>query len=161
MIEFELFGNEYRAEKLDAFNQLDVSCYLAPIIPPLIPVFLEFARNNAAPVADEAEDVEGAAPKGRSTADLVGGMAAVMQPFADGLAKMPAEHRHFVMSTCLSVVRRKTKGNWAAVWTPQGGSMFEDMDLGVMLPLIVRVVQDSLGPFIAGLLTAQMSSPAK
>ena len=141
MIEFELQGHEYRAEKLDAFSQLDVSCYLAPIIPTLIPVFVQLAAKGK---------------KNPLSGDLKG-LATVLQPFADGLAKMPVDHRHFVLATCLGVVRRKVKDNWAAVWSTQGGSMFEDMDLGVMLPLIVRVVQDSLGPFIAGLLTAQTS----
>lgn len=38
--------------------------------------------------------------------------------------------------------------------------MFQDIDLGVMLPLVMRVITVNLGPFMQGLLTSQPSSPA-
>jgi len=137
MIEFELQGNQYRAGKLDAFAQLHVSRRIAPLIPALIPVFVRVA-------------------KGGLTKDLAG-LAEIIKPFADGLAAMDDESAEFVITTCLSVVKRQATGNnWAPVWSKSGKcSMFDDIDLGAMIPLVVRVIQDSLGPFIQGMLTSQ------
>jgi hypothetical protein len=141
MVEFELGGQTYRAGKLSAFKQFHVSRRIAPIIPTLIPVFVKIAKDGGA------------------TEDL-NGLAEVMTPFADGIANMTDETSEYVLSTCLSVIQRKHANGWASVWNVQGNScMFDDMDLGVLIQLVVRVVQDSLGPFISGLLMSQPSGP--
>lgn len=137
MTEFELQGNQYRAGKLDAFAQLHVSRRIAPLIPTLVPVFVRVMNGGL--TKDPA------------------GLAEIIKPFADGLAGMEDQAAEFVISTCLSVVKRKASGNnWAPVWNQSAKAcMFDDIDLGVMIPLTVRVIQDSLGPFIRGMLTSQ------
>lgn len=136
MIEIELADQKYRVAKLDAMRQFHVSRKLGPIVPTLVPVFLQMAREGG--VKD------------------IGASAALLQPFADALAGMSDADAEYVLATCLSVVRRKTNADtWAPVWSDKAKAcMFDDMDLGTMVQLTLEVVKDSLGPFIRGLLTS-------
>ena len=142
MMEFTIGENTYVAGKLDAFKQLHVSRRIAPIIPTLVPVFLKIMKDGGV-----GKDLSG--------------LAELLIPFADGLANMSDETSEYVISTCLSVVKRQASGgNWAPVWSQSAKScMFDDMDLGDLIQISVKVIQDSLGPFIRGLLTSQMGSP--
>jgi hypothetical protein len=80
----------------------------------------------------------------------------MLQPFADGIAGMPDETAEFILSTCLGVVQRKQGTAWFPVWNAsQNVCMFDDLDLGVMMRLAVRVITESLGPFLRGMLTGQ------
>ncbi len=143
MTEFDLAGNTYRFGKMTAFQQFHVSRRIAPIIPTLVPVFVKISQD------------------GNLLADLPG-LAEVLQPFADGLAAMSDEASEYVMSNCLSVVQRKHSNGWTAVWNSNAKvCMFDDMDLGTIIQIVVRVIQDSLGPFIQGLLTSQTSDPTQ
>lgn len=140
MNEFELNGQTYRVGKLNAFAQLNVSKRIAPIIPTLIPIFVKLMDG------------------GGLTGDL-GGLGEVLQPFADGISTMPDEASDFVISTCLSVVQRQNGTTWSPVWNKQYGAvMFEDIDLSIMINLAVRVIRDSLEPFIRGLVTSQTAA---
>lgn len=142
MTEFEISGKQYRVGKLDAFKQFHVSRRIAPIIPTLVPVFLKISKD------------------GSVTKDLAG-IAELLVPFADGIAAMSDVDSEYVIGTCLSAVQRQSMTNWTPVWSQSArAAMFEDMDLGVIMQIVLRVIQDSLGPFIQGLLTSQMSSPA-
>jgi hypothetical protein len=138
--EFELNGHEYRIGKLTALQQFHVSRKISPLIPPLIPVFMKVKKA------------------GSLTGDL-GSLTEVLQPFADGLAGMSDEASEYVIGTCLSVLKRKDpqSGHWTAVWNQSGKVfMFADLnDLSGTIPLVTRVIMDSLGPFIHGLLTRQ------
>lgn len=141
-IEFEISGQRYRAEKLDAFKQLHVSRKIAPIIPKLLPMFMKFAGN-----ADALKD------------DLAG-MAEAFEPLAQALADMPDADCEYVFNACLGVVMRNQQGNWASIWSQSAKSlMFDDIDLGVMVKIAVRVIWDSLGDFIKGLLANKAESP--
>lgn len=154
MSEFTLGEDTYRINKLNAFQQFHLSRKVAPIIPTLIPVFLKLQASAKAP-----EDVEGN-PSTPLSGDL-GAMAEIMQPFADGIASMSDEAAEFILSTCLGVVQRKQGGTWVEVWSKsQSVCMFDDIDLGVMVKLCIRVITESLGPFLGGMLTGQ-GTPAK
>ncbi|WP_264163203.1 phage tail assembly chaperone [Burkholderia sp. AU32262] len=188
--ELKLNGVRYAIGKLNAMQQFHVSRRIAPIIPPMIPVLMKFyaeleqadvareqARANAA-LAALAAGVEGAegeagseAPaaavpaaageRSRDLLSMVDAIAPVLQPFADALAGLKDEDAEYVFGTCLSVVERWQGGSWAKVWNlAHKTSMFDDIGIDVMLPLVVRVVVANLGPFISGLLTSQASSPA-
>ncbi|MDN7488477.1 hypothetical protein QZM35_12285 [Burkholderia sp. AU45274] len=182
--EVQLNGVRYAIGKLSAMQQFHVSRRIAPIIPPMIPVLMKFyaeleqadvvreqARTNAA-LAALAEDVGGGEPLGtaspateadhsRELLSLVDAIAPVLQPFADALAGLKDEDAEYVFGTCLSVVERWQGPGWAKIWSAaQKTSMFDDIGIDVMLPLVVRVVVANLGPFISGLLTSQASSPA-
>lgn len=136
-MEFTIGEKQFRAGKLDAFKQLHVSRRIAPIIPPLIPIFVKVAKDG-----DLTKDIEG--------------FAAVLEPFAEGLAGMSDADTEYVFGTCLSVVKRQVGTNWTPVWNAQANvCMFDDIDLGEMIQIVIKVVQDSLGNFINGLLTSQ------
>ncbi len=141
MLEFTIDGHEYRADKLSAFQQLHLSRRVSPLIPPLIPVFLRLSKSAGgfAALADQ--------------------MGELLGPFTEGLAGMSDEAAESIFSTCLSVVKRKQGDNWAAVWNQSAKTvMFADLnDIGAMMPIVMRVIQDSLGPFIRGLLTSQQT----
>ncbi|WP_333998202.1 phage tail assembly chaperone [Burkholderia orbicola] len=110
--------------------------------------------QGTAPPAPEAD-------RSRELLTLVDAIAPVLQPFADALAGLKDEDAEYVFGTCLSVVERWQGAGWAKVWnTAHKTSMFDDIGIDVMLPLVVRVVVANLGPFISGLLTSQASSPA-
>ncbi|OXJ20254.1 phage tail assembly chaperone [Burkholderia sp. AU6039] len=181
--EVQLNGARYAIGKLSAMQQFHVSRRIAPIIPPMIPVLMKFyaeleqadvvreqARANAALAAlegaskTEAWGTASPAPeaeRSRELLSLVDAIAPVLQPFADALAGLKDEDAEYVFGTCLSVVERWQGPGWAKVWnTAHKTSMFDDIGIDVMLPLVVRVVVANLGPFISGLLTSQASSPA-
>ncbi|NIF39547.1 hypothetical protein F3J14_01225 [Burkholderia sp. Tr-862] len=179
--EIQLNGVRYAIGKLSAMQQFHVSRRIAPIIPPMIPVLMKFyaelehadvareqARANAA-LAALAEDGEAptaelgapAAERSRELLSMVDAIAPVLQPFADALAGLKDEDAEYVFGTCLSVVERWQGQSWAKIWSAaHKTSMFDDIGIDVMLPLVVRVVVANLGPFISGLLTSQASSPA-
>lgn len=147
MIEFEINGLKFRAGKLDVFKQLHVSRKVAPVLPKLMPVFLEFAKTAKTPAT--AIDPTGTAPAGG--VDLVA-VASAMEPLAKVLAEMPDADVEYVVNTCLSVVAINQSNNWADVLAPSGVVMFDAVDMPVMLQLVAKVIQDSLGPFLSGFL---------
>lgn len=142
MTEIELNGQSYRIGKLDAFKQFHVSRKIAPMVPALIPVFIEISANS----------------------EVMGDMdrlASALMPFAEAVAGMKDDDAEYVISTCLSSVQRKTGAAWAKVWNEQANAcMFDDLDLSTMLPLVVHSIKENLGSFISGLLTAQASTEA-
>lgn len=139
--EIELGGNTYSIGKLSAMKQFHVSRRVAPIIPKLVPVFTRMKS-------------------GTSLLDDLDGLAEALQPFADGLAEMRDEDAEYVVNACMSVIQRKNEYGWTASWSAEAKRpMFDDMDLGVLLPLTVRCIVVNLGPFIQGLLTSPAGSP--
>lgn len=161
MSDFELGADTFRIGKLNAFQQFHLSRKVAPMIPTLIPVFLklkESEKSTRAYLASLSSDADSAsnpvAPKPLS-GDL-GALGEMLQPFADSIAGMPDETAEFIISTCLGVVQRKQGTTWFPVWsTTQNVCMFDDIDLGLMMKLCFRVIVDSLGPFLRGMLTGQ------
>ena len=153
MIEFEHNGQQYKAEKLPAMQQFHVSRKVGPLVPPLVPIFLEIARSGA--FGDIGTTVAGKTP----ALDL-SKLSALMQPFMDGLASMKDEDAEYVLATCLLAVRRKVGDAWQPVWNARAKlPMFDDLnDVGQLWPMAMRVLQDSLGPFINGLLMSQQAA---
>lgn len=140
-LEIDLNGNRYSIGKLSAKQQFHVSRRIAPILPTMIPIFLRIKES------------------GVNLTDDLDGMAQILQPFADGIAAMRDEDADYVIDACLSAVQRKQDAGWFNVMGSTKQLMFQDIDLGVMLPLAVRVIVENLGPFIQGLLTSQAGSP--
>ncbi len=140
--EFEQGGAKYRIKKLNAIEQWHLNRKIAPLLPPLIPVFLKIART-----------------KGGLTGDIEG-VASFLGPFAEGIAGMSDEASEYVINTCLSAIQREVTANvWSPVWSAAGRtSPFPELnDLSNVIPMVVKVIWDALGPFIQGLLTAQES----
>lgn len=135
-IEFDLDGHEYRCDKLTAMQQFHVSRKIAPLIPAAIGPFLAISAMHGADKHLEK-------------------LISELQPLADGLSALPDADAEFVLNTCLGVVRRKQGETWAPVWnSTHKVTMFEDIDLGVLIRLAMRVIIESLGPFIKGAVTS-------
>lgn len=149
MAEFTVNGQAYRTAKIDAMRQFHLSRKIAPIIPALIPVFAKLA---------ESQKAEGAKPLSSDLAT----MANLFEPFAEAIAGMSDEAAEYVMGTCLSVVQRQQGTTWSPVWSDrQKVCMFDDIDAGVMVQLAAFVVRESLGPFLAGLLSTSAQPQAQ
>lgn len=142
-IEFEVGGRRYRASKMPAMQQFHVSRKIAPLLPALIPVFVNIAKKGGV-----GEDF--------------GALTTLLQPLADGLANLKDEDADFVVGTCLSTVKRENaQGSFTPIWSMAAKTlMSDDMTLADMIPIVVRVIQDQLGPFIQGFLTSNSSKEA-
>jgi hypothetical protein len=140
MTEFEIEGKFFRIEKLTAMQQFHVSRKIAPLIPPLLPIFAQVAKDQK---------------KGVSIQDDFEVIGPLLQPFADGLSTMSDEASEYVFGTCLGALRYKHGDNWITFWSKTGNvAMVHDMnDVGLLIRLVVRVISDSLSPFIGGFLT--------
>ena len=143
MAEFSVNGQNYRSAKIDAMRQFHLSRKLAPIIPTLIPVFLQLAESRKGsdkPLSDDLSSLSG-----------------LLEPFAEGIASMSDEHAEYILGTCMSVVQRQQGTTWMAVWNNgQKVCMFDDIDAGSMIQIGFQVIRESLGPFIFGLLSNSM-----
>lgn len=137
MIEIELNGQTYRLNKLNAMTQFHVSRKLASVLPSVLPL-LSSVRNGSLAAAMNGD------------ADA---LAKAAEPFGKALAEMSDDNANYVLNTCLSVVLRKQGDNWRPVQSPDGVLMFDDVDLGTLLPLVFRVLKESLGGFISGFAT--------
>ncbi len=139
MIEFTIADHQYQAGKLSARRQFHVSRRLAPLMAPVIPAFVRAVKDGQSLRDPEVLEM------------LVG-------PIAEGLSKMADADAEYVIDECLGVVRRYVPEHkhWAAIWNPGAGlPMFDDLnDLALVLRIVMRVVQDSLGPFIQGFLSS-------
>jgi len=141
MVDFEISGNNYRAEKLNAFQQLHVSRKLAGVLPKVLPAIL--AANEA---------------KGGDLSTLL----SAFEPAAEAIAAMPEADVDFIFHACLGVVKRQQGSAWSPVWNQQGKVLqFQDIDDAAKISEIVfKVLQDSLGSFIQGRAEkAQAASP--
>jgi hypothetical protein len=129
----------FRVGRLNVFDQFDVTRKIGPLAPALVPVFRKLG---------ELEQLQG---------DKVESVVEAALPFLEALAKIPNDDSRFVIGTCLSVVQRQRGSSWAPMYR-DGVAMFDDLDLSTVGPLVLEVVKDNLGPFISGVLTAQMSA---
>lgn len=144
MSEFNVNGQNYRSAKIDAMRQFHLSRKLAPIIPTLIPAFLELAKTSKA--------------SGKPlSSDDISSLSGLLEPFAEGIAGMSDEHAEYILGTCMSVVKRQQGTAWVSVWSDgQKVCMFDDIDAGTMIQIGFQVIRESLGPFISGLLSNSM-----
>ena len=141
MIEFEIEGKQFRFDKLTAMQQFHVSRKIAPLIPPLLPVFDQIRKDEA---------------KKLSVVDDFAAIGPLLQPFADGLASMSDEASEYVFSTCLGAIKYRHGENWIQMWSVTGkvAMVVELNDASLLLRLVVRVISESLAPFLAGFLTS-------
>jgi hypothetical protein len=139
--EFEQDGIWYRVKPLNVMEQWHLNRKLSPLIPPLIPVFLKVARLENGVMGDPE------------------GVAALMGPFAAGIAGMNDEDAEYIINTCMSAIQRKVADIWTPVWAPGSRiSQYQELnELSNVMPLVIKVITAVLGPFMAGLLTKAKS----
>lgn len=117
----EVGGQKYRIGRIDARKQFHVARRLAPLL------------------------------AGMSAGGQGEGFAAFIGPLTDALSGMSDEDVDYVLDVCLGVCQRIQSNGQGALVIARGGSlMFEDMDMGQMIQLAVKVIQQNLGGFFPG-----------
>jgi hypothetical protein len=131
MIEFQVLGHTYRAEKLDLFTAADVGRRLTPVIPSV---------GSFLYVREEAGSVEE--------------LMRVIEPLVKAVAQMPKADWDFVFASCLSSVSVKVDGDrgWQTILVPGASRpMFDFIDLTVAVQIIRNVLEHNFASFFAGL----------
>lgn len=76
----------------------------------------------------------------------------ILTPIAQAIAEMSDADCDYVLDACLDVATRRVAETERYVPVARGRKMqFDDIDMPQMLQIAARVLQDSLGPFFAGL----------
>lgn len=123
--------NIYAVGKLDPIRQFHVARRLAPAL-----------------IALGAASVD-VLKRGGNLSDAAA--VAAIGPLVEVVAQMSDADSEYVLKSCLSVVSRRSGDGWAPAQNAQGGLMFQDIDITVMLRLAFEVVRDNLGNFIPAL----------
>jgi hypothetical protein len=140
MLEFEIDGKNFKVEKLSAKKQWHLSRKLAPLLPPLAPLFLK-AGNL----------------KGKSATDLLA-FVEMAEPFAEALSTMKDADADALFDLALEAVKIETSpGQWMPVMIRGAdvAPVIELNDFDKLLPIILRVIVFNLGGFISGFLTSR------
>lgn len=137
--ELELKGQVYRVGKLSPMESFHVARKLAPALAAMSGPILEWLKNRTENVRFDVTEI-----------------AMVAGPVADVISKMSNAEVEYVLKTCLSVVFRKQDDRWAALIS-NGGFMFQDIDMMIMLRLSTEVVRHNLGSFFLTLPTEDPS----
>jgi hypothetical protein len=144
MLEFKVGENNYRAKKMNAFQQFHVARRLAPVITEVLTM-----GDLLASAGVLAEVPEGA----ERTIDYT----KLIVPFADALSRVSDDDCNYVLGACLGMVQRQQGGNgqgvmWSDVWNARARSiMFEDINtLPTMMEIVVHVLQDNMSGFFDG-----------
>lgn len=142
-MEFEIKGQQYRANKLNVFDQLRVSRKLLPVLSGLLGELKVLKQLKS----------------GQITLDDA--FKTALPAIAQTLADLSDEDSNAIIHPCLSVVLRQQGSHYVAIFN-NGQLMFDDIDLMSMLQIVARVVGDSLGNFWGGLQEkqAQEAAPA-
>jgi hypothetical protein len=124
-IDFEIGDERFRIAKLNAIQQGHLARRIAPLLPPLVPLFTGLAGKE---------------PTNESLSSLA-------QPLADALATLTDEAFEYVMNITLSTVKIERKGTYTPFWRNKV-VLFEEFDeLAKLLPIVVRVIVENLGNF--------------
>lgn len=144
-MEFEIKGVEYRAAKLNVFEQFKVCRKLLPVLSSIVPELASLRETATSTTGD-----------GEKTALVIN---TILPKIADVVAGMPEEDVNAILYPCLSVVTRKAvTGNWTQVFR-DGSLMFDDIDLFTMLNIAGRVAADNLGNFLPEIPTSVTVAP--
>jgi hypothetical protein len=145
ILEFEMDGRDFRAEKLSAMKQLHLSRRVAPLLPPLSPLIVEAQKR-----LDKTKQTK------TFGVDDIMALVDLAQPFADAIAAMEDKDAEKIFLLTLTSVKVRTSDTaWMPLWIEGANrpSMIELEDLGALLPIVIRVIVHNLGNFINALLT--------
>lgn len=138
--------HDYTIGRLNALDQFHVSRKIAPIVPTLMPIITEVAKGDLSKAIESIELGD------NNELGSLEPLAQALEPFMEAFAKMPEDDVNYVIHKCLSVVKRGS-----SVVCRGQTIMFDDLDMGQILPLVVAVIRVSLGNFIQGLLTKALN----
>lgn len=124
-MDFEVNGINYRAGKLNCFQQLTVVRKLAPLLKGVGGIDLDsFGVANAA--------------------QQIG-------PLLDTLAELPEADVRLIIKTCLGVVSRQSGDRFVVVQTQSGELMFDDLGMTEVILICFNVIKANMTGFFAGL----------
>lgn len=132
MLEFEIDGKSYRANKLNAFKQLHIVRRLTPCVAGLA----GFADFKLKIIKDEEGKILG----------VDGDMGAALEPLVKAIAGLKDEDVEYIFNACLEVVERKQGNGWSFVRL-NDATMF-DLSLPELLQISARVIMDNLAGFM-------------
>lgn len=123
-MEFEVKGQTYKIEQLDALTQFHVVRRLAPVLGKIIP-----ALNEA-----------------RAGTDL-----SFFETLSMAVSEMTDEDANYCIFTLLKRVKRKQAQGlgWAAVTAGNQQIMFSDIDITVMLQIVAKAIQFNFSDFFS------------
>jgi hypothetical protein len=129
MNEFTIGSHDFRANPLAPKRAFHVARRIAPVIgglKDLIPLLLG---------------------KGIDLDDMEG-VAAILEPIAQAMAKLPEDDADYILEHCLEVVQVKVEGGrgWAPIQTG-GALMYEWLTMPMMLQIAWTVLQQNLTSF--------------
>lgn len=137
----EIGDHSYTIGRLNALDQFHISRKIAPVIPTLIPIISEVAKGDLTKTIEAVEEGNNA------ELSTLNPLMNALTPLMEAFAQMPEGDVDYVIHKCLSVVKRGT-----AVVCRNNSIMFDDLDMGQILPLVTAVVRINLGNFIQDLL---------
>lgn len=123
-MEFEVKGQTYKIEQLDALTQFHVVRRLAPVLGKITPVL-----NGA-------------------TSDSGLGF---FEPLSLAISEMSDEDANYCIFTLLKRVKRKQAQGlgWASVTSSNQQIMFDDIDVSVMLQIVAKAIQYNFSDFFS------------
>lgn len=139
-MEFEINNQQYRATKLNVFDQLKVSRKLLPVLSGLLGEIKVIKQLKTGQIT--IEDA------------LKTALPAVAQTLAD----LSEEDSNAIIHPCLAMVLRQQGNTYVPIFS-NGQLMFDDIDLMGMLQIVARVVGDSLGNFLGELQEKAQEAP--
>lgn len=122
MAEFNVGGQTYRSNRMDAFTQFHVMRRLAPIFSNLKDAYAD------------------------GSTDLSNGLEAAAKAIGD----MTDIDSEYVLKACLDATKRKQGETYASL-RAGGRLMFEDIGLQEMMQISWYVLRDNFSPFFSGL----------
>lgn len=157
-IEFEIGGHQYRAARLDAFQQLHVARRLSPILASVAVGLAPLVREVFGALGQGGDNRRGVVASLITTRSEQ--ILACLPSLADALAEISDDDANYILKTCLGVVQRKGENGWARITAQNGGALmpdYADIDMVVMLEIAWRVVRANLGNFMPALLSTSSS----
>lgn len=135
-ISFTVGANSYQASKVPPFDQLAIARRLMPVM-----------KNVLTP--EVLLNVMQARGEGQVLDIAKIDFKTFIPAMADAFYSLSDDDAERIVRTSLKVVQRQDKGVWASVLAPNGMSMFEDIDLAVMLQIAWKVIEANLGSFFS------------
>ena len=136
--------HDYDIGKLDARAQLKVMLKLAPVFVSMQPLLVKISeRLKEARVAVDA--AKGDLPD-MAGMDVMGSL----EPLLEALGHVPEADIDYIIDMCLSVVKRKDRGDSWAPMMHQGVQMYRDINLPDLLRIVGAVIWHNLSGFTSG-----------
>lgn len=124
----EVKGNKYECGRLSAVTQFHVTRRLGPVLV-VAGISIEMIRTGMKLALDDLVSMAG--------------------PVIEVLSKMSDADTNYILTACLSAVKRESAGKFAPITADKSlDLMFADIDMPTMLRLVVEVLKENLGNFL-------------